>query len=95
MTSRNLVSTAARRRVVYNGQPCPYIIEAGGGRVPVTTARYEAARAALTAAWDSRPPANTPERELYELVNLKDARTEVRAAWIEAAQQFRISLDKT
>lgn len=94
MTSRNLVSTAARRRVVYDGQPCPYIIEAGGGRVPVTTAHYEAATAALTAAWERRPPANTPERELYELVNLKEARAEVRAAWIEAAQQFGIPPDK-
>lgn len=59
----------------------------------VTTPRYEAAKAALAACWDGRPRAFTPEREHFETHDLKEARAEVRAAWIEAANLHGISPD--
>lgn len=60
----------------------------------VTTPRYEAAMAALAACWDGRPRAFTPEREHFETHDLKEARAEVRAAWIEAANLHGISPDR-
>jgi hypothetical protein len=63
-------------------------------RQSVTTPRYEAAKAAFTACWDGRPRAFTPEREHFETHDLKAARAEVRAAWIEAANLHGISPDR-
>jgi hypothetical protein len=60
----------------------------------VTTPRYEAARAALAACWDGRPKVFTPEREHFETHELKEARAEVRAAWIEAATLHGIDPDR-
>lgn len=59
----------------------------------VTTPRYEAARAALDACWSRRPRVFTPERERFELHELKEARVEVRAAWLEAAALYGINPD--
>lgn len=60
----------------------------------VTTPRYEAAKAALAACWDGRPKAFTQEREHFEKHALKEARAEVRAAWIEAAHRYGIDPDR-
>ena len=46
------------------------------------------------ACWDGRPRAFTPEREHFEKHELKEARAEVRAAWIEAANLHGISPDR-
>lgn len=62
-------------------------------RESITTPRYEAAKAALAACWNGRPKAFTPEREHFELHELKNARAEVRAAWIETANLHGISPD--
>ena len=59
----------------------------------VITPRYEAARAALDACWSQRPRVFTPERERFERGELKDARAEVRAAWLEAAALHGINPD--
>ncbi|MFK0005008.1 hypothetical protein [Paenarthrobacter sp. NPDC090522] len=64
-------------------------------RESITTPRYEAAKTALAACWGGRPKAFTPEREHFELHELKDARAEVRAAWIEAANLHGINPDLT
>lgn len=61
----------------------------------VTTTRYEKAKDALAACWARRPKAFTPERETFEKHELKEARAEVRAAWIEAARMHGISPDRT
>lgn len=61
----------------------------------ITTPRYAAALAAVAAAWERRPSVFTPERELFEMGELKAARAEVRAAWIETAALFGITHDQT
>lgn len=61
---------------------------------PTTTPRYAAALAAVADAWEPRPMVFTPERELFEMGELKAARAEVRAAWIEAAALFGITPDQ-
>jgi hypothetical protein len=83
--------TVSRRLAIIRG--CKTPATAAGGTVP--TPRYAAALAALDQCWDARPRAFSAERELYELHELKAARAEVRAAWIEAAQLYGIDPDKT
>ena len=63
-------------------------------RESITTPRYEAAKTALAACWDGRPRAFTPEREHFEMHELRDARAEVRAAWVEAANLHGINPDR-
>lgn len=60
----------------------------------VTTPRYAAALAALQRCWEARPPAFSPGREIWEAHEHKEARAEVRAAWIEAAQLYGIDPDR-
>lgn len=83
MKSRTLIHARCQGRT-----PAPE------GAPTVTTPRYEAAKAALAACWDGRPRAFTPEREHFEKHELKEARAEVRAAWIEAANLHGISPDR-
>ncbi len=59
-----------------------------------TSERYEAATRALSEAWEQRPAACTAERERYESGPLKEARREVRAAWLEVAAAHGIDPDR-
>lgn len=84
MKSRTLIQTRCKTRT-----------PATLNHQSITTPRYEAAKTALATCWDGRPKAFTPEREHFETHDLKDARAEVRAAWIEAANLYGIDPDRT
>ena len=83
MKSRTLIQTRCHTRAPATPHP-----------PSVTTARYEEAKKALADCWDGRPKAFTPEREHFEKHELRAARAEVRAAWIEAAALHGISPDR-
>lgn len=82
------------RKVRYCGPGAPCIIEPTGEGRPITSERYAAALRALSQAWAQRPAACTPEREGYESGPLRQARREVRAAWLEVASAFGIDPDE-
>lgn len=69
------------------------VLTTAGQRVPVTTARYRAALAALAAAEAAAPCLLLPEHLIYNAAVLRPARAEVRAAWLEAAAAFGIDPD--
>lgn len=92
-----MTRTAARkttaRRVVYDAPNGPCIIEADGQMKSVSSPRYEAAKLALNEAWEHRPPAYSRERAIFEKDVMPEARAEVRAAWLETAEQWGIEPD--
>ena len=92
-----MTRTAARkstaRRVVYDAPNGPCVIEPNGQLKNVSSPRYDAAKLALSQAWEHRPPVCTWERALYEKTTLPAVRAEVRAAWLETADQWGIQPD--
>lgn len=52
----------------------------------ISSPRYEKARLALIEAWEHRPPACSWERAVFEKMIMPDARAELQAAWLEAAE---------
>ena len=94
MTRTAARKTTTARRVVYDAPNGPCIIEADGQLKTVSSPCYEAAKLALSEAWEHRPPACSWERAVFEKEVMPAARAEVRAAWLATAEQWGIEPDR-